>query len=200
MNDIDKQLLSQSRPLLERFCASLSTISPVGAAVTVAAAIAPVVIYAVSAQIMQYQDILSSQGPEALKAFQAQMPETAMAYVTQALAGSLPHQWQTLQTFGLMAEATLPALTGLSVYLANSFVNLKRQVEILKVENSLLSSGKPLPSAQMDPNRPSGATRNQNVDTTPPSKRFEKGLDALASKVAAFQSEPAPERSKGPRL
>ncbi|MDH4602507.1 MULTISPECIES: hypothetical protein [Pseudomonas syringae group] len=200
MNDIEKQLLSQSRPLLERFCASLSKISPVGAAVTVAAAIAPVVIYAVTAEVMQYQDILSTQGPEALKAFQAQLPDTAIAFATQAITGSLPHQWQNLKAFGLMAEATLPALTGLSVYLANSFVSLKRQVENLKVENSLLSSGKPLPNAQVDPNRPSGATRIQNVDSTPPSKRFEKGLDALTTKVAAFQSETAPERSKGPRL
>lgn len=197
MSDTDSKFTARSQSIFERFCNTVASASPLGAAVTVAAAIAPIAIFAATKEVMYMQDLLSAQGPDALKAFQSQIPESAMEYASKALTGSLPLQWQNIKALAYMAEATVPALTGISVFLAQNFMNLKRQVEGLKVENSLLRSGENLPSVNTGEARLTGATRVDNSES--PARRFEQSLGAFNAKVQE-PSQPPESRIKGPGL
>jgi hypothetical protein len=204
MQDLDQRLTAQSSKIFQRFCSALDGVSPIGAAISVGAAIAPFVVYGVAQQAADSASYLAAHGPQALKEFQALEPATALQYAAKALAGELPTRAQNVFGSAMVAEATLPLLAGVGVKLAQVFVNMKRQISDLTVQNSLLGSGKPLQAFTPDnSDRPRGATRlTDDAGGANPqfAKRFDASIAAMSDKLSS-SPEPAPtSRFKGPSL
>lgn len=200
MQSLDERLIEQSKVAFGKFASGLSSVSPVGVGVTVAAAITPFLLYAGVMEVMHHQDILSTQGPEAAKQYMSLRPESAMAYLGQTLSQTLPSKWQNLFGASAVAAATLPALSGIGVYLAQSFGNLKRQVQELSEENARLSGRSGAPRPREESGRLSGATRVAADPGQPsPKAQFDASLDAFTRARDAHQApREQATRIKGP--
>ncbi|MBA1250259.1 Uncharacterised protein [Pseudomonas luteola] len=194
MTDINKELETKSESVFKRFASSLAQIHPAAAGAIVAAVIMPTTFFASAMNILEHKDILASQGPEALAAFMKHKPDTMLEAIGQALAGTSPSKWQSMQTLSLMALSTLPIMTTAGVHLAQQFSSMKRQIQELKTNSSYSASA----GASRDPALPSGATRDPHKG--PLSAQFNASLESMATKLDNRNQPTIKPGPKGPRL
>lgn len=177
MIDIDAHLRIRTDSTFKQFAKGLSNVHPIAAGVGVAAAIAPILVYAGVMEVNHLQNIFRDLGPDAYRAYRDSQPDSTLGFLGHAIAGTLPSEWQNLTGRAGVAISTLPAMTSVAVHLTQTFGKLRAQIDALQ-------RGEPEP-------RPAGVRGATRVT------QLEDGLNALAqAETSTPHRAPAP---RGPR-
>lgn len=228
--ELNDRLKSKSNTIFKRFTEHLEKVSPAMAAGLVAAGVGGMGAYAGISEVMELQNALSTQGPEAMNALLNARPDGVLDTIVRALDGTAT-KYQAMQGYSMLGLATLPGITALGVHLSKQFVSMKRQL------SELHEQGLARPARAFTADKPaiSGATRtvpreeleqrqqrqvqsapssealkkvnelNSAASLTPsPADRFMASMDAMSKKLderqAQVQATEPTQKPKGPRL
>jgi len=168
-NSVENRIMQGASALFSKFLVSVSKVEPAVAAVVMLAATGSVFGVGAFQEIAHQTAILSSAGPEALKAYRESTPDSLMAFMGHALAGDMPSPAFQLQGVGAWMSVTLPPV-------AYALTKLVKGFDFVR------EAGERAERAQ----RPRGATRLNQLN---------EGLASLGNSLPIASEEQA-ERSK----
>lgn len=192
--ELEDKLIQITSKTFSKFCEQLAKIDPVAALMITGAAITPVMAGAFGVELLHQQELYRAGGMEAVTAYQALTPKSAIDFVAMAVADGLPSTAQNVLGKTMLALATLPLTASLATLAAGKFQNLKNEIATLE------QGGRNIDRHQIKtvtyPVRDTCATRLSNAE------RFDRSLDALSRKIEDIQKQEASQAATtpGPRL